>query len=255
MSTMTVHASAACFPGYTPEDAMKALSAGVEEPLMGLLAVDQVQLCPQNHGVLTGERLERLCQAYPDTRFRLHANCRVASGQPRWTAADVGPASQAYFRELGRLSRVLGAEAYTLHAGRRESSSLAGLQRKLSQLEQWMELPVGVEGMYPAPGAKWLVDTSKEYRWLLASGVKYAVDLSHLNIVARREGGLVDGLVADLLESPRCIEVHVSANDGRRDSHQVPVKPPWWQAMLARAVAENPRLVIFSEGNQLRSTR
>jgi len=62
-----------------------------------------------------------------------------------------------------------------------------------------------------------------------------------------------EGLVAALLASPNCLEVHVSDNDGRRDTHHVPGKSVWWMPLLAAAVQENHNLAIFSEGNRLRS--
>jgi len=253
MSNMTVNAATACFPGYTPEDALEALAAGVVEPLMGRLSVARVQLCPQNHGVLTEDRLERLCLAYPDTQFRLHANVRTVRGQPRWTAADVGPASTAYFQEVGRLSQLIGAEAYTLHAGHRASASLEQLEKNRRTLEDLMGIPVGIEGMYPVRRSTWLIDSWAEYRWLLEAGARFAVDLSHLKIVATHERQVDEGLVAALLASPNCLEVHVSDNDGRRDTHHVPGKPVWWMPLLVAAVQENRNLVIFSEGNRLRS--
>ena len=253
MSALVVNASAACFPGYTPEDAMAALAAGIEEPVMGRLSLAQVQLCPQNHGQLTEDRLQALMTAYPETTFRLHANVRLGGRQPQWAASDVGSGSQGYFEALGCLSRQLGAPAYTLHAGRRESATLSRLRENLKVLEDWMGLPVGVEGLYPARRSPWLVDTWAEYRWLMDAGVRFAVDLSHLNIVARHERTVDQGLVADLLACPRCLEVHVSGNDGRRDAHRVPTDAPWWYPLLESAVQARPGLVVFSEGNQLRS--
>ena len=231
---------------------MAALSVGIGEPLWGRLSLEQVQLCPQNHGKLTTERLDALMADYPRTTFRLHANVRLGGRQPRWSAADVGSGSRRYFEELGRLSRQLGAPAYTLHAGRRESATLEQLRDNLKVLEDWMGVAVGVEGLYPARRSPWLIDCWSEYRWLLESGVRYAVDLSHLNIVARHERTVDQGLVADLLANPCCLEVHVSGNDGRRDAHRVPTDAPWWYPLLASAVQANLDLVIFSEGNQLR---
>lgn len=252
MSGLVVNASAACFPGYTPEDAMAALEKGIKEPLFGGLSLDKVQLCPQNHGALTDECLLWLMGKYPETAFRLHANVRTRSGQPRWTAADVGSGSEVYFRELGRLSALLKADAYTLHAGRRESATLKQLRDNLKVLEDWMGISVGVEGLYPSSRGIWLIDSWAEYRWLLESGMRFAMDLSHLNIVAHHEQRVEVGLVAELLASPLCLEVHVSTNDGRRDAHRVPNEPPWWFDVLVAATVTNPDLVIFSEGNQLR---
>ncbi|MDO9093623.1 MAG: hypothetical protein Q8R98_14850 [Rubrivivax sp.] len=108
---------------------------------------------------------------------------------------------------------------------------------------------VGVEGQYPAAGDPWLVSTWPEYRRLFESGVPYAIDLSHLHILACHSGVHDDALVRDMLACDRCIEVHVSANDGRGDWHQVCEQPPWWWPLLQYI---NPKAVVFSEGNHRR---
>ena len=59
--------------------------------------------------------------------------------------------------------------------------------------------PVAIEGQYPAAGDdphKLLVSSWPEYRAVLDSGVPYALDLSHLNILAHRTGQRDDTLVA-----------------------------------------------------------
>jgi hypothetical protein len=97
-----------------------------------------------------------------------------------------------------------------------------------------------------------LVSTWDEYRRLLDLGVCYGLDLSHLNIVARRERRRDPGLVRALLTSPQCIEVHVSDSDGRRDVHWMLTEPPWWWTVLRTAHRVGMTAVVFSEGNQLR---
>jgi hypothetical protein len=83
----------------------------------------------------------------------------------------------------------------------------------------------------------------------LESGVPYAIDLSHLHILACHSGVRDDALVRDMLACERCIEVHVSANDGRGDWHQICQRPPWWWPLLRHI---NPKAVVFSEGNHRR---
>lgn len=111
------------------------------------------------------------------------------------------------------------------------------------------DCPVGVEGHYPTAGDTWLLASWDEYRTLFDSGVPYALDLSHLHIVANHSGRREDTLVAEMLASDRCLEIHVSDNDGRADRHAVCVEPPWWFALLRHAHGE---AVIFSEGNHRR---
>lgn len=107
--------------------------------------------------------------------------------------------------------------------------------------------PVAIEGMYPAKHAAYLISTWAEYRALFDSGLPYALDLSHLNIVAVQSGVRHDALVADMLACERCREIHVSDNDGTGDQHRVGTSPAWWWPLLARA---HPGAVIFSEGNR-----
>ncbi len=57
-------------------------------------------------------------------------------------------------------------------------------------------------------------------------------------------------LVADMLASPACLEVHVSGNDGCGDSHQALREQPWWWPLLQHI---QPRAVAFGEGNHCRS--
>lgn len=223
-------------------------TSGIVEPLFGRLSSAQVQLCPQSRGILSEERAASLRSAYPDTKMRLHANVRVASGQPRYRTCDVHEGSKAYFAELGRISRALGASIYTLHAGRRRDGSLVSLHTELAVLEDWMGVAVGVEAMCEKRD---LLSSWKELRWLLDNGVKYALDLSHVQIIAKREGKEEHGLLKDLLESPGCIEIHVSDNDGRRDRHQLLNTQPWWWQDLLDAAAQITA-VVFSEGNQRR---
>ena len=111
------------------------------------------------------------------------------------------------------------------------------------------ECPVGVEGQYPAKGDPWLVSKWTEYRWLFESGVPYAIDVSHLNVLAARTGVRDDALLQEMLACDRCIEVHVSDNDGQGDWHQVCERPAWWFPLLHHI---NPNAVIFSEGNHRR---
>jgi hypothetical protein len=54
---------------------------------------------------------------------------------------------------------------------------------------------------------------------LLESGAHYALDLSHLHIVATASGYVEWGLLQELLASPKCLEVHLSGNDGSADQH------------------------------------
>jgi hypothetical protein len=109
---------------------------------------------------------------------------------------------------------------------------------------------VGVEGQYPTVGNRLLCSSWDEYRELLQSAVCFCVDLSHVRILAQATGVVERTLLQELLACERCIEVHVSDNDGTGDWHQVCAKAPWWLDLLSHI---HPDAVVFSEGNQRRS--
>ena len=93
------------------------------------------------------------------------------------------------------------------------------------------------------------MSTWAEYRQVLTSGVNFALDLSHLNIVGHKLGYFDRDLVKEMMASDQCIEIHISDNDGQGDQHQTLSSKPFWFDDLGLS---NANSVIFSEGNQLR---
>ncbi|MHB1666066.1 apurinic/apyrimidinic endonuclease family protein [Thiomonas sp.] len=244
-----VQGSTACWPGLSFSEALARLRTA-QEPAWGPIQAEHVQLCPQNSGALDEATLAQLQQESPGTQFRLHANVRIGSRRITWNAAQAHkPEAQGDFQRWAALSRWLNAPAYTLHAGRRDQASLPRLWDNIRRLEQWFGCPVGVEGHYTTPEDAFLLSTWAEYALLLEAGVSFVVDLSHLNIVAHQSGGWEPALVRELLAHPKCIEIHLSGNDGRQDHHQALRDPPEWAPFLTSA---NGTAVWFTEGNQLR---
>lgn len=246
---MKAHASLACWPGLRHEAAAALLHEPVEEPLFGRLSTEHVQLVPQSLGCLNEALAEALRTAHPGTRFRLHANVQVL---PRRRLANLsGFALHAdWFAQAARISQGLEAPAYTAHAGHRTEADLARVLDHVRRCADLFGCPVGVEGHYPSASNVWLVSNWAEYRAVFESGVPYALDLSHLHILTTRTGRSETTLVAEMLACERCIEVHVSDNDGRGDWHRVCVEPPWWHPLLPHI---HPSAVIFSEGNHRRT--
>jgi hypothetical protein len=243
--------SLASWPGLRHEAAAERLRDPPVEPVFGRLQVEHVQLVPQSFGMLSEDLVESLRAAHPATRFRLHANVRVLrahrqadlsnfAGQPDW------------FEQAARVHRRLGAEAYTAHSGKRAQAGMLEMLDNARRCAGLFGSPVGVEGQYPTAGDSLLVSTWSEYRQLFESGVPYAIDLSHINIVAARSGERNEGLLSEMLACERCIEVHVSANDGAGDLHQLCDVEPWWFGPLRQV---HPGAVIFSEGNHRRAPR
>ena len=223
-----------------------ALAHPPVDPLLGTLSSAHLQLCPQNQGQVDLALADALRRDYPGIRFRLHANVRLGDKLRRVDLCD-WKTEQPWFKTCAEVSAALGACAYTAHAGTRTKATVQQVPRAVRLAEQDFGIPVGIESHYPAPGDPWLISTWAEYRQMLDARVHYALDLSHLNILAVQTGCIEWGLVKDLLASDRCLEVHVSANDGRGDQH-LPLSPaaePWWLPLLAYA---HPDAVVFSEG-------
>jgi hypothetical protein len=222
-----------------------ALADPPVDPLLGVLSTTHLQLCPQNRGRVGLAMIGELRRRYPGVQFRLHANVQLGE-KPRIVDWCDWPQEQAWFHRCAILSCVLGASAYTAHAGRRQCS-VAAVLNHVRDAEQAFGIPVGIEGHYPTRRHDWLISTWAEYRQMLESGVHYALDMSHLHILAVQSGRVEVQLVADLLASDQCLEIHVSANDGAYDQHLPLQAPPWWWSLLANA---HPDAVIFSEGRQ-----
>lgn len=216
--------------------------------LLGPLSTSHLQLCPQNTGRLDVEAAAELRRDFPAITWRLHANVRV-DGRLRIVDLCDWQSERDYFRQVADVSAVLDAPAYTAHAGRRAQTTLAEVLRYTREAEQRFSIPVGIEGHYPAPGDPWLLSSWAEYRQLLESGVRYALDLSHLHILAAHSGCIEWSLLKELLASDCCLEVHVSANDGTADQHHPLTEPPWWFPLLAHI---HPDATVFSEGRQQR---
>lgn len=245
-----VNMSMACWPGLTFSRAAEEIAKDAFEPLWGDLRRDHIQICPQNAGVFDEQVYDTVRRLLPNSRFRLHANVRVRSQIARSAASAFNDHTRPYFEKLASLSKMIDAPAYSLHAGRRaECQGLAQLAENVRALEDLFDCPVAVEGHYPEGKNMWLISSWTEYAWLLASGLKYALDLSHLNIVARRSRSTERQLVNELLGSDKCIEVHVSGNDGVRDRHDVLDTAQWWSLSLKNT---NPNAVFFTEGNHKR---
>ena len=105
---------------------------------------------------------------------------------------------------------------------------------------------VAVEGMYPARRQDDLLSTWDEYQALLESPAAFAIDLSHVHILVTRTRRLELQLLREMLNCDRCLEVHVSDNDGTSDQHRVCQRQPWWWPLLQEI---HPAAVVFTEGN------
>lgn len=231
--------------------AMDEYHAGtLNEPLWGALNVDHVQLVPQSRTVLTLDKAKEMRSTYPNTQFRLHANARVLFKRCIYDIANY-PETKEWFELAAQVQHVLGASVYSAHAGYRKDSDLPTMFDHARALTDLFEMPVAIEGLYPDRTDSQLLSTWKEYQALLESGLPFALDLSHLHIVATRYRHKELTLTQEMLASENCLEIHVSDNDGRGDWHQTCSDQvmPWWFELLK---TRNPEAIIFTEGNRRR---
>lgn len=249
---LTVHGTTACFPGFTVRAALARLRDGTCEPQLGPLSTAHVQVCPQNFGAVSVEEAEALRADFPEMQLRCHANARVLERHVLFDASTVNDDTFPYFAALADRSRRLGADTISIHAGYAKNTSLELMFDNVRRLqdEAFGDIRVAVEGLYPNKDRPNLLATWADYERALREGLFLAIDLSHLQIVAKHDGAMQLDLVRELLASPTTLECHLSDNDGSRDAHDVLARAPWWWPLLD---ALHPNAVAFSEGNHTRS--
>jgi hypothetical protein len=246
-------AASASFTGFTHIEAVGLITEGIREPSLGVVSSKKIQLCPQNRSTLGEEECSLLVQTYPATEFRVHANtsCGGKFGIHDASSDWGSNAFQEWKALLKRACVILGAPAYSWHAGRSERASLGQAIARTMDLEQELGIPVGVEGLYPSESTGWLMSSFEDYKTVMGSGARYAIDLSHWQIIAKKEQRFELELLEDLLTHPQCIEIHVSDNDGRRDNHQPLARKTFWIDMMQRLQAHGRLSAdVFSEGLQ-----
>ena len=203
MQPPIIHHTTAQFANFTAIEACTLLANQADEAFE--TSMDYVQLCPQTPTVFTEDTLSEVQKAFPNTQFQLHANVRVQPGLLILDASSYSDRNHWYFERLGELSAFIKAPAYSLHSGRRRHCTMKGLFHNLEAIQTLFTMPVLVEGMYPTRdgSAEYLMSTWQEYIDVMNSGLCYAIDLSHLHIVANREGQRPDW-VYQLITHPNC---------------------------------------------------
>lgn len=252
-----VCATTAQFPGVSFDAALQNIHNGVEEGIWGPLSSEHVQLCPQSAGVLTEEHAEYLSNKYASTHIRLHANVRVLKEKLTFDMSTWSKDRSYYYQALADRMLRLGSNMFSLHAGyHSECPSLERFWNNIQYVRECVQeasggdVDVAVEGLYPSNHTPQWLSSWKEYELLLHKNIPFAIDLSHLKIVAKRENVWESDLVRALLSSPLCVEIHVSDNDGLRDRHhQTHVSPIWMNDFKSAPIGN--QCVVFSEGNLL----
>lgn len=250
---MKINAVSACWSSLPYDMAIQNIFDGTIEPILGQLSSEHVQLCPQHPDFISNELLSRLQENFPNIQFRLHSDVRLVNKRGvTIDLVDFNSETKWYFETLANFSKSLNAPLYSLHAGNRNSEKLEDLFNKAHRLQEIFDCPIAVEGHYPFSNNKYFINSWNEYESLFNSGLNYALDLSHLNIVARREGWQYD-LTKEMLTSPKCKEIHISFNEGHLDNHMIATEdqtPLWtiWKNIIEQSQTTAD---IFSEGNQV----
>jgi hypothetical protein len=239
-----IQSSLASWPMASHQDALRMALAGAFDPVFGRLAIDHVQLVPQNRGLLTTDVVEELQKMAPEAKFRVHANVRVLKEYRNVNLTNAHEYPE-YCKALAKVHLATKACVYTAHSGERKQGSWQQTIDNIKWLQDLLGCDVAVEGQYPTRVAYHLA-TWREYAALLESGLSYVIDLSHLNILRHKSGMFNPLLVAELVSSAHCVEVHISDNDGTGDHHAPCTTETWWFPFLEKI---NPDAVIFSEGN------
>jgi hypothetical protein len=245
----TANMSLACFPGLRHDQAASYLRNLPAEPLFGRLGSAHTQIVPQCTGRVDEALVQELRERYPETRFRLHANVRIDAQQQFFP--DLSSYSQYpdWFSQAAYLSILLEAPVYTAHAGMRSNASLQEMLENVRRATDLFSCPVGVEGHFPSPGDKYLLSSWGEWREVFDSGLPYVMDMSHFKLLAAKSKQVDLCLLTEMVASDRCLEIHLSDNDGDRDTHDVCEEPPWWIGLLEHA---HEGATIFSEANHRR---
>ena len=244
--TTSIQCTTAMFPGQTFAQSLLSIANIVKERTE--LSMDWIQLCPQSFGVVDEGLIERLRQSHPHTQFQLHSNVRIDCGKRPVHGSSQGEWVHTYLQEFERLTLLSGCGIYSLHAGYKDECNL---QKMFDNIRTWNEqyrIIIAVEGLYPERKRKALLSTWMEYEQLLNANIPYAIDLSHLNIVAHAENDRPIELIQTLLQSPHCREVHLSSNNGRIDSHRPwsRQRKEWWWPLLSY---KHRDCVVFCEEN------
>lgn len=252
LKTFEINATTANFPGTSYEDAISSVHQGIEEKALGQIQTNHMQLCPQNRGVLSALFCEKIKELFPTTQFRVHANAKVHPILEMFDASyDMSETRvMRYMKSLKEVNRLIQAPIYSYHAGRR-TTTYEQMRKNVLNLQEYLQIPVAVEGLYPSKRDDWFISSLKDYESLLTDEMNYALDLSHLQIVCYREKTYDLDLIRALLSDEKCLEIHVSDNNCVADSHSKLEGDKWWFEALQGATI-HPHTHFFTEGNHIK---
>lgn len=260
LTSKKIHGTTACFPGESFVSAVHKLSRAQEA--FGGISCDKIQLCPQTLSTIEVSSAIELQKRFPNTQFRLHANVRRGNKVELFDASsDIREEKWAsYIEHMRQVNTVFGNPHWSIHAGRSYVSQ-DSMYDNLLRTQDYMGSPVAIEGLYPSKRQSWNLSSFEDYARLLKEGVYFALDLSHVQItatqteknsnVALRPQSEWEDLITQLMESSKCLEIHLSDNDHQEDTHNTLQAAPWWWSAFNTAHITDS-CSVFTEGNQLK---
>jgi hypothetical protein len=115
-------------------------------------------------------------------------------------------------------------KAISLHPSNKSwELSLSKLDKKIKQIEKILGVPLYVETMYKESDWYNYEDLIKDNR----CGSKLLIDVSHVNIWTKNNKAQTEDIVCALLDKYEVGSIHLSSNNGHRDSHDL-IKPDAW---------------------------
>lgn len=243
---LNINPTTANFPGYAYFQAVSMAYHMKSD--WAHIQTQHMQLCPQQMGRIDKELCNKLLVKYPQTQFRCHANVRLFEELYIFDATNEQELelNKEYIKRLKETNTDLKSQVYSFHAGRRVIS-LDKMADNVKRLQDKLQIQVAVEGLYPDKNAQWLINSWKEYEWLLNSQLYMAIDMSHLQIVAYAEQCWPKDLITELLTSSKCLEIHIAGNDEIHDNHQKVNGNEKWHELLENI---QTTAIIFTEENQ-----
>ena len=214
-----------------------------------------IQLCPQSKKALTSHEQQTLVDRFPACQFYLHANLNLGGGFMPFDAAHFDLNASWCLDYVSRLKEALllfQCPYYSWHAdgGSGLNASFEMVCDNTLRLQDYLGLPVAIEGLYPHR-PRWALSSFSDYERLLSRDVYFVIDLSHLKICASAEP-CPSTLVFDLLIHQNCLEIHLSDNNGIHDSHQKYVQTPFgWEDFQKASLLWVKPPKVFSEINLL----
>ena len=164
---------------------------------------------------------------------------------------------RSYFERLTDWMAAMNITAYSVHPGSVSTHQSNSINFWLDHLEQLAQLchdrriRFGVETMYPSlfdHTRRELLRSRTEIEQFLnlMPGVELVVDMAHLNLW--HDCSTEEKLHLFQLARDRILEIHISDNDGLRDTHTAINEKTWWVSHIANFPSDVP-IVLESRMN------